>query len=345
MQRKQVGEGAGNARRGGRLARNLLLSLVATLLPFVAIEFGLRLYHAYVKARSSYEHADNPSVVFVRKPHAHQEINSLGFRDYEYAIQKPPGVYRVITLGDSVTDGYGVDFGDMYTKKLESLLREHDGRYEVISFGMSQYATVQEIALFKELGVKMRPDLVIVSYVLNDPTMDGSINDFFTRDRAGSLAVEWLLRKSRELLSVRDRFDQVKGCRHFEYYSHMHCDADKRAAISASLRELRGLSRRHGFRVLLVVFPLLDDSASFEDYRWSQIHERIVEEAADNGFAVLDLLPYFAQLPPSQLRIAPTDMLHPNGLGNQIAATAIHRKLVGLGVVGPPRAERERPKQ
>src|SRR5262245_27985866 len=36
--------------------------------------------------------------------------NSQGFRGTkEYAIAKPPGVYRVIVLGDSVTVGHGVE--------------------------------------------------------------------------------------------------------------------------------------------------------------------------------------------------------------------------------------------
>ena len=337
MQQKQGVEKARKRTHRPKLSTNLLLALAATLLPIVMIELGMRLYHVYVKIRTPYRHVDNPSIRFMRKPHANREINSLGFRDHEYVMQKPAGVFRIIVLGDSVTNGYGVAFGDMYTKRLESLLNTHDQQYEVISLGMDQYSTVQEVALFKEIGLSMSPDLVILAYVLNDPTPDGSINDFFRQDQAPSLALAWLVRQCKAVLQVRDRINRREGCRFFDYYSDMHCDADKWAAVSASLRELRELSQQYGFQVLLVVFPLLEDGAdaSFKNYKWGSIHEQVIEEANRNGFSSLDLLPYFAQCQPAELKIKLTDKLHPNKLGNQIAATAIFQALVGLGVASP----------
>jgi len=334
MHREQIVEKARYKACRTKLSRNLLLVLVATLLPFVMLELGMRLYHVYVRVRSPYRQADKPGVIFVRKPHAGPEVNSLGFRDHEYETQKPAGLFRIIVLGDSITNGYRLDFEDMYTKRLESLLNAHVQRYEVISFGMNQYSTVQEVALFKELGLSMRPDLVIIAYVLNDPTPGGSINNFFMRDKATSLALEWIIRKSKAVLRVEDRYNQLKGCRYFDYYSRMHCDADKWAAVSASLRELRELSRRYDFHVLLVIFPLLENDAlaSFEEYRWGYIREQVIEEATRNGFSSLDLLPSFGKWQPSVLKVAPNDMLHPNKLGNQVVAPAIYRALVGLGI-------------
>ena len=90
---------------------NLLLLLVGIGLPLAGLEVGLRIHHADVKARSSYRPVDDARVVFAGKPHAWNEINSLGFRDREHSLQKPEGVFRVLVLGDSVTEGFGVDFG------------------------------------------------------------------------------------------------------------------------------------------------------------------------------------------------------------------------------------------
>src|SRR5207249_3921454 len=41
-------------------------------------------------------------------------VNSLGFRDREFALHKSPGVFRVPTVGDSVTFGFGVPLEDTY---------------------------------------------------------------------------------------------------------------------------------------------------------------------------------------------------------------------------------------
>jgi lysophospholipase L1-like esterase len=317
----------------------ILIVLVATAVPFVMLELGLRLYHAYVRAHSPYRHADQAAVVFVGKAHGTREMNALGFRDHERATHKPAGVFRIVVVGDSITHGYGVDFVDIYPRRLEALLNAHERRFEVVSFGMNQYSTVQEVALFKALGVNMGPDLVIVAYTLNDPTADGSINDFFRRDRAPSLALGWLTSKARIVFGVEAHRRRVTGCRGFDYYSSMHCDRDRWAAVSEALGELETLSRQHGFPVLLVVFPLLENGVetSFAHYRWGTVHAQVIEEATRRGFASLDLLPHFAAHRPADLKVLPTDMLHPNGLGHRIAAAAIHRAVIGRIAAAPSR--------
>jgi len=332
MEHTQVDGPIAAPRRRSGLGSRLLLLLVGILLPLLALEVVLRLNHVRVKALSVYQPAADPIVSYVGKPHARPDINALGFRDREHAIAKPPGVFRILVLGDSVTNGYGVEVEEMYTRRLESLLAERDGeRYEVVNFGLPQYSTVQEVTLFRERGAQMRPDLVIVGYVLNDPTRSGRINDFFEHDRAPSLAAEWLTRQVKEVLRLREPVELLDDCEPFDYYSRLNCDAGKWATVSASFRELGSLSRADGFPVLVVIFPLVD-GACFDDYRWGSFHRRVAEEAAANGFACLDLLPVFAQRSPSELWIKRSDDLHPNPLGHRIAATAIYRALVDLGV-------------
>jgi lysophospholipase L1-like esterase len=323
--------------RGGLIFIGILLALSAA-------EVSLRLWHGRVRMKSAYVASSAEDIVFRPKPNAYREINSLGFREHEYATQKPFNTFRIVVLGDSVTKGYGVKFEEMYTKRLEALLNrdraedENTRKFEVIGFGVSQYSTVQEVALFKEVGLSMRPDLVIVTYVLNDPTPDGSINDFFRVDRAPSMAWEWLIRRIRWALKLSDRQATLSGCRHFDYYSRMHCVAEKWAGVTTAMNELRELSAPYGFRVLLVILPLLEDGAeaSFASYAWRHIHEQLAEAARANGFTSLDLLPHFARHLPAELKIAAGDKLHPNSLGHQIAAEAIHRSLVEMGVTAAP---------
>ena len=50
------------------------------------------------------------------------EINSDGFRDYEYSLDKPEGVYRIALFGDSMCFGQGLALEDIYAKVLERIL-------------------------------------------------------------------------------------------------------------------------------------------------------------------------------------------------------------------------------
>lgn len=98
------------------------------------------------------------------------KINSLGFRGPEVEQEKPDGVYRIVALGDSVTFGWGVNDEHTYIRRLEvELNRQIQGRrFEVINTGHPMYDTVQEHAMLQRHAMALKPDLVILIYVVND---------------------------------------------------------------------------------------------------------------------------------------------------------------------------------
>lgn len=100
-------------------------------------------------------------------------INSLGFRDpREYSLQKPPGTFRIVVIGDSVTFGHGALFETTYPYLLEQRLRQWrpDVRWEVWNLGVPGYNTRQELIYLKEIGRQFAPDLVVVGFYPNDYT-------------------------------------------------------------------------------------------------------------------------------------------------------------------------------
>ena len=53
------------------------------------------------------------------------KYNHHGYRDYEYSLEKPEGVFRILVLGDSQTFGAGIkDLKDTWVKKLEEKLQK-----------------------------------------------------------------------------------------------------------------------------------------------------------------------------------------------------------------------------
>jgi lysophospholipase L1-like esterase len=94
-----------------------------------------------------------------------EHINAKGLRGPEYAYEKNPGLARVLVLGDSFTEGYTVDFEDVFTEVLARRLQQTSttGGYEVINAGTGGYSTDQELLYFRSEGHRYAPDLIVVS--------------------------------------------------------------------------------------------------------------------------------------------------------------------------------------
>ena len=162
-----------------------LLSLGVLFLILIGVEVGLRLTGhcdagSYFGEGSSEEYflkiSENEDVAYELAPSTSGHargcdvlVNSLGLRDREYPMEKPPGTYRILTVGDSVTFGYGVAVEESYPKQLEEMLSEYG--VEVINLGLGGYDTINEAARLESLGVGLQPDLVLVGYCLNDITV------------------------------------------------------------------------------------------------------------------------------------------------------------------------------
>lgn len=98
------------------------------------------------------------------------KINSLGLRDKEYSVQKPPNTFRVLMVGDSFTEGDGVFSNETFSKRLEEKLQHQPGamKFEVINAGVGSYSSLLEYLYLKNYGLQLQPDLVILNFDLSD---------------------------------------------------------------------------------------------------------------------------------------------------------------------------------
>jgi hypothetical protein len=114
-------------------------------------------------------------------------INQLGFRDpRDYAIDKPPGTFRILVLGDSVTFGHGALLETTYPYLLEQQLKawRKDVRWEVWNLGVPGYNTRTEFEYLRRVGPEYSPDLVIVGFFLNDLSGNAPVESTLVRRSA-----------------------------------------------------------------------------------------------------------------------------------------------------------------
>jgi GDSL-like Lipase/Acylhydrolase family len=119
-------------------------------------------------------------------------VNSQGFRaDREYAEVPPPGVTRVVAVGDSFTYGQGVEAHEAFPALLERSLPAA----EVVNLGVAGYGTDQQLLMLESRGLRFRPDVVVLGlYMTNvfrndDPVHGPFAKPVFRRGADGALVL------------------------------------------------------------------------------------------------------------------------------------------------------------
>lgn len=141
---------------------------------------------------------DLPGVLIARR-------NNLGLaREDDTAVRKPPGMFRLIVLGDSQTEGFAnTSGGETFSSVLESVAGARGGsaKVQVLNAAVAGYSPWQQFLWVRLHGKKFQPDLVILGIYLGndilDMTFDRTIASLGTweRVRTGSwklpLLMEW----------------------------------------------------------------------------------------------------------------------------------------------------------
>jgi lysophospholipase L1-like esterase len=95
--------------------------------------------------------------------------NSRGLRNtVDFPYPKPAGTLRVLSLGDSQTQGYEVRQEATYSEVLERYLRSRHVRAEVLNAGVSGFSTAEELAYLENEGYRYEPDVVVLEFYAND---------------------------------------------------------------------------------------------------------------------------------------------------------------------------------
>lgn len=308
-----------HSRRGGPLL--LLASIVVGLLVLEAL---VRLSGFVTPKPSGYAPVNTQLA-------ANRHENARGYRDDERALAKPPGVRRVVALGDSFAWGVGVKFDDAYPRRLERELgqRRHEA-WEVVNLALRGMNTVDEEAKLTGEGFAYEPDVVLVGYVLNDSEDENSAEK--------RRAEDWIQRRreapsSRSLLDRSALFRMVKirleataeNRRRVADYVSMYADgAPGWVAGRKALKSMGALCRERGIPLVVAILPLFGNPLD-NSYPFAEIHSKVAQAAQEAGAKVVDLLPVYRGLRWDLLVVDGYEDEHPNEIAHRIAAGVLAR--------------------
>ncbi len=252
---------------------------------------------------------------------AEVRTNGFGFRGPEIAETAEPGVARIAFVGDSTTFGWGVVEQETFAHQVIANLRKQGKKVDGFNLGVGNYNTTQELALFRKSGARMKPDIIVLTYFINDaepiPTYPN---------------ITWLDLHSAAWIVASYRFDSVM--RQFgskpdwkKYYRDLYEPEaagwkDAQKAIAGFAQVARELG------VPLVVFHL-PELRELKPYAFPDVTAKVKSVVEANGLRFVDLLPTVETVDPASLWVTVPDP-HPNGKADTAFAQGMTRDLLPL---------------
>ena len=244
-----------------------------------------------------------------------------GFLDVAHAVPKPPGVFRVVVLGDSVPNDLSIPFEKRFPKRLEALVAAGappGKRTEVLNVSCEGYNTIQEVRLLETRGLRYQPDLVVVAYVLNDPFLQNGgyrrVGNSFFAFRLVTFLPAALGRSSCGL------------------FTGIHSGYGFDLVVRSSFERLRLLSRLHGFRVAVATIPLVE---RFDDPDCLACYDKVLGVAREQGFETLRLVDGFRGEDHRRF-LKRGDPTHPNAAGHERIARQMSDAVLAMSAKTAP---------
>jgi len=309
---------------GAKLAKSrftgILITITTLLLLFTGLETYLRLFYittdGYGFTAMNYHWYAN---------FYWGKYNSLGFRDYE-PIPDRPGLTRIAILGDSFAMGHGIDdIDDTFPQLLERAL---GANYDVNVIAHSGWDT--DIQLYQLQSYPFKPDIVFLSYYLNDIDYlltDTDANPDRNFDTPDNPALAWF---------ILNFFAP-----NFAYYNLMQFTSAARntnfvADLTAAYAD-DALWSQQAQRLFEIVVWCRDNNIDLRVLLWPHIRELDASQPAIDqlrGFfavqnvPVIDMTPILRDNPSPELIVNRFDT-HPGLEAQRLAAAALYQSIMG----------------
>jgi GDSL-like Lipase/Acylhydrolase family len=303
-----------------KVALNFLLILAASLLCLFAVEGLTRLvlddgmlyelemwkYAREVKMRDA-----RPDLGHRHRPQAQARLmgvdvrtDSRGLRGPGIADEPADGTARIAFVGDSITMGWGVAEKETFAHQVIDGLVKAGLKVDGFNLGVGNYNTRQELALFREVGAPLKPDIIVLAYFINDAEPMPSYADN-----------GWLVEHSAAWVVAGYRFDSL--FRQFgeapdwkRYYRDLYePEAPGWLQAQKALGGFATTARELGAKIIVFNIPELRE---LRPYPFADITAKVRAVVEKDGMPFVDLLPTVENLEPASLWVTVPDP-HPNG--------------------------------
>ncbi len=270
------------------------------------------------------------------------------FRHRSRPGPKATGSFRLLVLGDSFPWGSGVHPRDTFPRRLEERLADLDSKldFEVVNWSRWGWNTRRAWESVRPALANLEPDLVLLSFTLNDPEPSATsqrkrLSRPLGRRTPGAAWSRAIHQHSALYRALWERLESRRQRRAFTaFYTALFTGPHWDDCLEA-MAELRAATREMAIPMVLVVWPVFDSQLD-SSYNYRPLHRKLAAAAGELEIPVLDLLGTFRRIDTRRLAVVPYTDSHPNELAHRIAADELTNYLIDEGLVPARYGEKQR---
>lgn len=323
------------------LLQNLVLVCTSSFLFLLLLEITLRcfgygslvIYQPDLKLFWKPLPNQNCYTKFGHKP---VHINSKGTRGPDFDGKKPKNVFRIISLGDSKTFGWGLSEAETYSVLLQDLLQNRmqgSKKIEVINAGVNAWSYAQMYVYLRETAIKYDPDIIILADANLWTQFSEESGKEFRKKFMKRVRLKNLLRRS----AIYHFLIEVKLEKIYQKYRTKFIPVDPETDelfseqqkskpelfFKEQIVKISELITKDHLKALLTYIPNENSILSSQKPTILKIKEEVSKEYN------IPLLDFTRDFSSSSLQLfLPGDPVHPNAEGNKIIANQIFHFII-----------------
>lgn len=251
--------------------------------------------------------------------------NSRGTRGPEIQMPKPPGTFRIVVIGDSITMGSGVRYEEAYPELMEhGLGPTKDGRHvEVINLGLAGANLAGEVD--NRLPIALEgADMIVYGWTVND--IEGPY--YRTLLTAGPPGPSLLINLVRDRIRyLRDIYWPASDSYIGELDENYFRNPKQREYFEQSMDRLAAIGRSRNICVVVLIHPQM--SVFSDRHPYFRYYDLATEAARRRGMFVVQGFPPFLNRNPEDYRCHPMDW-HPNAKAHVLLAQVLIDEMLRL---------------
>ncbi|MGV8140840.1 MAG: hypothetical protein ACP5NW_00190 [Candidatus Woesearchaeota archaeon] len=250
---------------------NVIVLTVASLLCLIILNYAYPFFSKDVEYRQRH--------TILHHGFVPNSTGSMNYSEYnvtyvinEHGLRSPPitdkgNRTRILVLGDSFTEGYGVEYNESVSARIQYYLGES---YDVINAGVASYSPTLEYLYLKYYGLDLSPDIVILNLDNSDLQDDNHLYPPYTKFNSenepiavydpGTIFKKLYLIVNDDFYSLIQKDSSQVGDSHFDRYFHTRYESCDKFAFEWSitlsyLKRIKNLAEDNNITLYIVIYP------------------------------------------------------------------------------------------